>query len=249
MTSFCSLVAGDLGQQLKGFHSFAHLLKTAYSHQLDQDGRDCLSRIHNSAGRMEVLRADLLDLAEKDRTPPKLESTDLEKIIHESLRPFAGELKKTKATVMVESPMPRVESHGPTLEVVLVNLVALSLRSAVSGEPPSLAFYCEKRADRVKLWIVDKGSAPGQEASRRYFGTEGAARETGIDAPVRGTVGVRLGRIGGEAGLNPSAGEGNRFWVELPGALEPKSVPSAESGRETEEGAALVSKESGEPTV
>jgi signal transduction histidine kinase len=120
---------------------------------------------------------------------------------------------------MVEAPLPEVTGHAGTLETILANLVSNALKFVQDSVPPRVRIRAEEGAERVRLWVEDNGIGIEPQYQDRIFrvferlhGTE-RYPGTGIGLAI-----VRKGaeRMGGTVGLESQAGQGSRFWVDLP---------------------------------
>lgn len=231
----CQLLGEDIGQQLRGLQSFAQLLKTAYTRQLEGDGADCIRRMNSAVERLEVLRTDLANLFEPDQRPVKIEPTDLEKTISEALRPFAGEIRKRRGTLIIESGLPKAQINGASLQLVLHDLVELSLAALEAGKAPELTFSAETDAQTIRLWFRDNSSPISSAALAPYL----SEPESGPEPQPAGRLippllSLRLGRLGGRLWAVRSDEQGNQFCLDLP-ISEPAVVQPAPPSETTTE--------------
>jgi PAS domain S-box-containing protein len=219
MESFTYTVAHDLRAPLRAMQGFAAALLEDYGSALDDQAKDFMQRIMASAQRMDALIQDLLAYSRISRTPLLLEKVRLEKIVESVRSLYEPEIKSKQATLLVEAPLPEVTGHAGTLETILANLVSNALKFVQDSVPPRVRIRAEEGAERVRLWVEDNGIGIEPQYQDRIFrvferlhGTE-RYPGTGIGLAI-----VRKGaeRMGGTVGLESQAGQGSRFWVDLP---------------------------------
>jgi len=219
MESFTYSVAHDLRAPLRAMQGFAAALAEDYGSDLDEQGKDFTHRIMAAAQRMDALIQDLLAYSRISRTPLVLEKVRLEKTIEAVLPLFELDIKRKRATVKVEHPLPEVTGHGATIETILTNLLSNALKFVRNGARPHVRIWAEEKANMVRLWVEDNGIGISPQYQERIFKV--FERLHGSDAYPGTGIGlavVRKGveRMGGSVGLESEAGKGSRFWIELP---------------------------------
>ncbi len=186
-----------------------------------------LRLILSSAGRMDRLINDLLAYGRISRAEIKLINTPLEPVVAGVLTDHGATIEKTRAVVRVVKPLPSVRADSVGLQQVLSNLIGNALKFTSPGKHPELCIRAETHADRVRLWVEDRGIGidPRQhEAIFELFHRLHGARDysgTGIGLSL-----VRKGmmRMGGACGVESEPGQGSRFWLDFPSAPERAAV-------------------------
>jgi signal transduction histidine kinase len=239
-------VAHDLRAPLRSMSSFTSILLEEYGANFDERGRDYAQRISNAAQRMDRLVQDLLAFGRLGHTAVPVSNINLEAEVNAAVRHFSEELEARDATVEVCAPLPPVKANAAVLNQILSNLISNALKFVDPETRPHLRIYAEETTSRmesaatksgnvplldaqlsaldgkfVRLWIEDNGIGIAPEYHERIFRMferlhgAGSYPGTGIGLAI-----VRKGveRMGGRAGVESAAGEGSRFWLELPAA-------------------------------
>ncbi|ARV62462.1 hypothetical protein BZZ01_30950 [Nostocales cyanobacterium HT-58-2] len=218
LEAFGYSVSHDLQAPLRAMHGFAEALLEDYGDLLDELGKEYARRIIASALRLENLIQDLLAYSRLSRTELPLKSIDLTLVISEVIREIQPEIEQKQAEIKIDSPLPQVLAHHPTLVQVATNLVENAIKFVKVGVQPQVRVWAEKYNNWVRLWVADNGIGIASEHQKRIFqvferlhGQE-TYPGTGIGLAI-----VRKGveRMEGRVGVESQLGQGSRFWIEL----------------------------------
>src|SRR6185295_17509937 len=116
-------------------------------------------------------------------------------------------------------PLGKVVGHGPILIQVFVNLLSNAVKFVPPSTIPRVRIRVEARRDRKRIVIEDNGIGIAPEHQERIFGIfERLNRTEEFPGTGIGLAIVRraVERLGGAVGVESQAGQGSRFWVELP---------------------------------
>ncbi|MEP1078810.1 ATP-binding protein [Leptolyngbya sp. PL-A3] len=109
--------------------------------------------------------------------------------------------------------------HYSTVEQAIANLVTNAVKFVASGVQPRIRIWNERRDRFVRLWVEDNGIGIAPQYHDQIFrlferlhGVEDYSG-TGIGLAI---VQRGIERIGGRSGVESQAGQGSRFWIELP---------------------------------
>ena len=178
-----------------------------------------LSRIEDSAKRMDVLIEGLLALTRLARAEPSNEPLDIETVFREALLQVETDVSARGADVRFEGPSRRVRGDRLLLRQVLANYLSNAVKFVPSDRRPVVRVALDLRGDRVRTIVRDNGVGfPPESRSKLFqiFERLDAAKEysgTGIGLAIAKKAAERMG---GHVGAEGAPGEGSLFWVELP---------------------------------
>lgn len=217
MESFSYTVSHDLRAPLRAMQGFSQALLEDYSGHLDETGRDYLQRIHRASDRMDLLIHDLLQYSRVSRANMELEPVD----IRQEIMALVHEIPENTANIILDwtASGPYVLAHSATLYQVLSNLLENAVKFVAPGVKPEVHFRVETTPQDVRLWVEDNGIGIDPIHFDRIFrvferlhGTN-SYPGTGIGLAI---VKKGVERMGGSAGVESNAGQGSRFWIQLP---------------------------------
>ena len=226
LEAFVASMSQDLNAPLRGIRHAVDVLMKSHAPRLELGGRECVRSIGEATQRLDLLLKDLLDYSRLGRAEMHRQPVELAWVVPEVLAQFDEEIRKKKAQVTVEQPLPPVLGHRGTLVQALANLLANALKFVAPSTQPKVRIRAEEQEESVRLWVEDNGIGVAPEQQTRLFraferlrGTE-AYPGTGIGLAI-----VRKGveHMGGRVGVESSPDQGSKFWMELPKAQTPGS--------------------------
>ncbi|MEI2578202.1 sensor histidine kinase [Scytonema sp. PRP1] len=218
LEAFGYTVSHDLQAPLRAMHGFAEALLEDYGDVVDELGKEYARRIILSAMRLEDLIQDLLAYSHLNRAELSLKAIDLTQLMSDLMNEIQPEIKQKKAEIKIQSPLPQVIGHRPTLVQVITNLLLNAMKFVQTSVPAQVQVFAERHDDWVRLWVVDNGIGIAPEHQERIFrvferlhGQE-TYPGTGIGLAI-----VRKGveRMQGQVGVESQLGQGSRFWIDL----------------------------------
>jgi PAS domain S-box-containing protein len=221
LEAFSYTVSHDLRAPLRGLQGFAQAVQEDYADRLDAQGRDYLDRIMAAARRMEGLIQDLLEYGRLSRDELNLREVSLEVAVGESLAQLSGEIRRLRADVRIEGPLPQVRGHPVVLQQVLLNLLGNALKFVQAGRAPAVRVRAERHDGRVRMLVEDDGIGIRPEHQERIFRVfERLHGQESFPGTGVGLAIVRKGceRMGGTCGVLSRPGSGSAFWFELDAA-------------------------------
>lgn len=217
MEEFSYTVSHDLRSPVRAMNGYATLLIEDYGAQLNEEARGYLQRIQRASERMDQLTTDVLSYSRVARSDALLEKTDVHAVVSSTLEHYA-ELQPPAADVRVELPLHSVLAHEPSLRQCLANLLTNAVKFVKPGEKPRVVVRTEKKADRVRIWIEDRGIGIPPEFQNKLFRIfERVPLHTNYEGTGVGLAIVRKAaeKMGGSFGVESDGKNGSRFWVEL----------------------------------
>ena len=178
--------------------------------------------------RLQNLFNDLIDIARLEYREDLINRSafnlkDLVSEVAEMLRPKAEE-----KDLDLQADVPRffVNADRSRIRQVLVNLIENAIAYTDSG---SVRCRVQRRADKVRIQIVDTGQGIDEDHLERIFDRfyrvdEDRARDSGGTGLGLSIVQQIIHAHDEDINVESTKGRGTRFWFELPYAPEPEAV-------------------------
>jgi signal transduction histidine kinase len=240
---FVLTVSHELRTPVTVVKGFAEML-TAQRKGLNSRQYEAAEVIAESAGQLQKMINDLLDLARSDAGKLRIEPEPtpvrpLAQRIGRQMRPnFEG--KDQRFTVSVEKELPEIEADAGRIGQVLANLLTNANKYAPKGAQVRLA--ASKVGDEVEFAVSDNGPGLEEEQLEHVFDRFWRADSTETQS-VGGTgLGLAIAKSlvelhGGAISAISSPGEGATFRFVLPIAKDGRPKQKAPA-RRTKAGAA-----------
>lgn len=222
LDAFSHMVAHDLRNALVRVVGFADLLleraEVHYGHRgWDDETRDDLERIQDSALQMQEVIDSLLLLAGISRKQVTIEPIDMGAVVGRVLRHLDGRITESRATLDVAGSWPLVVGYRPWIERVWHNYVENGIK--YGGRPPVLALGADPApGGMVRFWVRDNGpgiSDADRETVFRPFTRlhQDRAEGHGLGLSIVQRI---VKALGGEVGVRRLPEGGSEFFFTLP---------------------------------
>ena len=216
-SEFIALASHELRTPLTGIVGFSQLLTTRLESQSEE--HEWAGHVHDESRRLSRLVDDMLDVS-------RIEAGKLEVTIEPVV--LVEVVRQAVATVGAPSTTHPVEISGDESLLVLVDrdrlvqVVANLVENALKYSPDGgrITIECARRDDRVAVSVADEGLGVPPESLEHLF-----ERFHRVDSPDRlGIHGTGPGlyvvrelveAMGGEVGVESSAGAGSTFTIML----------------------------------
>lgn len=219
-------ITHDMRAPLRAMSSFTQLLlEDAVAHNLSKAGQDYCRRIATGANRLDTLIRDALNYTRTVLQQLPMEPVDLDKLLHGLLDTYPN-FHPDQADIRIEGHLPTVQGNESLLTQCFSNLIGNAVKFVAPGTRPQIRLTTETTATLARISIHDNGIGIPRHAQARLFGMfqklDNQYEGTGIGLAIVRKV---VERMGGKVGVESEAGEGSRFWVELPLAFSNKKTP------------------------
>ncbi len=203
LEAFAYSVSHDLRAPLRSIDGFSRLLMEDYADKLDDDGKDYLRRVRDSAGKMEQLIKALLDLSRLSRGELRRVVTDLSALA----RSVADELRRSEPGRHVEF----VAAEGVSAEVdpimlraVFENLIGNAWKFTAKQETARIEFgVTEMRSADCTLHSRDALVSAGINALRNDDHASPSSSPLRGEGRVRGQSEISIFRPGQRSRVRP----------------------------------------------
>lgn len=219
LEAFNYSIAHDLRTPLRSMSGFAKALLEDESANLTPLGLEYATRIARSANYMDSLLLDMLAYSRLAGAEMIPEVFSLDEPVSELLTLVEREIRDRKVAVEVQSPLGTVFAHLPTFKQILTNLISNSIKFLAPDHPPRVKVFTTREGKYIRLWVEDNGIGIAPEHHEKIFGLFQRLHDNQIYPGTGiGLALVRKGaeRMGGRVGVLSEAGQGSRFWVDLP---------------------------------
>ena len=240
LEAFSYSVSHDLRAPLRSIDGFSQILLEDYADELDEEGKDYLSRVRAASQRMGRLIDDLLGLSRVTRGTLRREGVDLSFLARE----VADGLRESRPDRVVDFEIEDgIEVHGDPrlIRVALTNLIGNAFKFTEKQDRARVGFGQDKRLSslgRVPVYYVrDNGAGFDMEYADKLFGAfqrlHGASEFEGTGIGLA-TVQRIVHRHGGRIWAEGRVGEGATFYFSLrPGLqIDPSRLRASEGARE-----------------
>jgi signal transduction histidine kinase len=218
LESFSYSVSHDLRAPLRSMDGFSQALLEDYSDKLDDEGRDYLKRIQDSAGNMAQLIDDMLELSRLTRVSMRLGTVNLSELAES----IAAELKKAQPKRHVEvSIAPGLVAYGDAklLRVVLENLLDNAWKFTAKIPHARIEGGITEHDGREVYFVRDNGAGFDMAyADKLFVPFQRLHRTTEFPGTGVGLATVKrlIHRHGGEVWAEGEVGKGATFYFTLP---------------------------------
>lgn len=221
LDGYAHLVSHDLKEPLRGITSYAALLGRSLD-KLNEDQKDFLEEIQNSARRMNKMVTAVLDYSTLGKNELTGKMVDLNGIIQHVETQLQTLIAEQQAGLTVD-PLPQVFGDELLLTLVFQNLIANAIHYRQPHVPIQIHISGAAGQDLVEIRITDNGEGiPAQDRERifqLFQRGEGKRRHAGGSGIGLATCQSIVKRHHGTIRVETApSGQGSVFVVTLPSA-------------------------------
>jgi light-regulated signal transduction histidine kinase (bacteriophytochrome) len=138
LEQFAYVASHDLQEPLRKIRSFGDRLVMKHAEELNEDGKNTISKIQNAAGRMQILIDDLLSFSRLINNTSTVESKDLNLLLKDVLADLEIKLRNLNAKVHA-GPLPELKVVPSLIRQLFQNLIGNSLKFSRPGTDPVIS--------------------------------------------------------------------------------------------------------------
>jgi light-regulated signal transduction histidine kinase (bacteriophytochrome) len=169
LESFSYSVAHDLRAPLRSVDGFSQALLEDYDDKLDEEGRQYLRYVRESAQQMTQLIEDLLNLSRLTRSELKREPVDLSALARDVFAKLARREPGRVVAVSIQDGM-AAEGDERLLGIVLENLLGNAWKFTGKRADATIAVGAETRDGMITYAVRDNGAGFDMAYAAKLFG-------------------------------------------------------------------------------
>jgi PAS domain S-box-containing protein len=219
LESFTYSVSHDLKEPLRTLEAFSQFLLEDYAAQLDEQGRDYLTRMGRAAARMKQMIEELLALSRLGRRPEELLRVDVGQVVANITAAFQIALEEKDARIDVAGGLPSVLGDLSRVEQIFGNLIANGMKFNRSERPVVTVGVNKIDDGAVTFSVRDNGIGIDPQYHDKIFGVfQRLHRREEYDGTGAGLAIVKRAAeaLGGRVWLASAPDAGTTFFVSLP---------------------------------
>jgi two-component system, chemotaxis family, sensor kinase Cph1 len=217
LEQFAFIASHDLQEPLRKIVAFGEMLGRKSGDKLNEDGKEYLSRMQNSAKRMQQLIRDLLKYSRVATRSEPQDTVALREAVMEVISDLELKIERLGANVEVFD-LPAIKGAKSQICQLFQNLIANALK--FHGEKqPHIKIYSRRTDHDCRIFIEDNGIGFDEKYLDRIFAPfqrlhgKSAYEGTGMGLAICRKI---VERHGGSITAKSKPGEGSTFIVTLP---------------------------------
>ncbi|MBV8771404.1 MAG: response regulator, partial [Deltaproteobacteria bacterium] len=240
-SEFLAKMSHELRTPMNAIIGFTRLVMRRCKDILPPTQFDNLGKILISAERLLALINDILDLAKVEARRIEIHPATfaLEPLIRECLHTVEPMLRGEKVRLLAEvsSDLPALTTDKDRLNQILTNLLSNAVKFTENG---SIKVTAERLGEEIIIAVVDTGIGIPAQALERIF-EEFHQVDGGTTRQHGGTgLGLSISRhfarlLGGDIGVQSTAGHGSTFSVTIPIIYEPSRAAARDTRPNSDE--------------
>lgn len=147
------VAAHDLQEPLRKIQVFSNMLLYQKTDLIDDNNRQHLQRINNSANRMQSLITDLSSLTSLTKVDEERKDLDLNRMLQFILQDIDDKIKNRQGTVSVKY-LPFIQGFENQLKLLFHNLLDNALKFSREGVPPEITISSDI-TNGEELWEIN----------------------------------------------------------------------------------------------
>lgn len=216
LDDFTRIASHDLKAPLRKITVFGDMLAENLEDKLDEDSRELLGYMQDSAAGMKQLIQDLMVLSSTSLREVKRECLDLNQLVEKVLDTLAIAIAEAKAEVRVDD-LPTVEGDRRLISQLYQNLIDNALKFSTAQPIIRLSAACE--GEEWILSVQDQGIGIQESQLQRIFDpfTKLHSRDEYAGSGFGLSICQKaLTKLGGRIWVESTFGEGATFKFTLP---------------------------------
>ncbi len=217
LEQFAFIASHDLQEPLRKIQAFGNMLGNKCSDQLNEQGKDYITRMQNAAKRMQQLIGDLLKYSRVAARPEPLDTVDLREAVAEVISDLEPRIVRLGANVEVFD-LPAIKAGKSQIRQLFQNLMVNALKFH-GNDQPHIKIYSQRTDHDCSIFVEDNGIGFDEMFLDRVFAPfqrlhgRNAYEGTGMGLAICRKI---VERYGGHITAKSKPGEGSTFIIWLP---------------------------------
>ena len=153
---FAYVASHDMQEPLRMVLNFSQIVTKDYADKLDDEGREYLKIIGDSAERMRDMVQDLLEYARLDKGGERFAPVDLRLELSHVLENLRGLTRESQAIITYD-PLPVVSGNGVQLMRLMQNLITNAIKYQKPRRLPVIHIGCVDEGEHWQISVRDNG--------------------------------------------------------------------------------------------
>ncbi len=169
LESFAYVASHDLREPLRSISGFTQLLLRKYGETFDDDAKEYMGHIVNSAKNMNDLIQDLLVYSRVTTEERDVVETDINKIVSDIIGLYLLQQKPTRAIFTMENLPLKLRCNKIKLRQVFQNLIGNAIKFRKAGTIPEIQIWCNEKNEEWEFIVKDEGIGIKDEYLEKIF--------------------------------------------------------------------------------
>ena len=219
---FAYVASHDMQEPLRMVLNFSQIIMKDYNDRLDEEGREYLKIVGDSAMRMRDMVQDLLEYARLGTDGLSVGDVDLGLELTHVTENLGGLIDETRAHI-THDPLPAVRGSAVQLMRLMQNLVTNAIKYRKPGQAPVVHVGVRETAEHWEISVKDNGLGIDPTFAEQIF--EPFRRLHTWDSIKGSGLGLAVGRKiveshGGRIWVVSKPGEGSTFFFTVSKSLK-----------------------------
>lgn len=170
LESFSYSVSHDLRGPLRGIDGFAQILLEDYSSILDEEGKESLNIIINSADKMNTLMDEILNYSSISQYEITYNQIDVRNLCNEIIKDFNLKKLYPKTNFSIQNNIPKIYGDKTMTYQLFANLITNAFKYSSLSETPYVNITSYQQDANTIYTIKDNGIGFNQKYADKIFG-------------------------------------------------------------------------------
>jgi signal transduction histidine kinase len=183
LKEFAYVASHDLQEPLRKITTFGNLLVQTHAHNLGDDGKRLIDRMHSATLRMQTLINDLLNYSQINTRAINLQEVDLNKVVQGVVADLDNSIHENQATIEIEE-LPVLHADEAQLRQLFQNLlsnaikfkhpetnphITISAKRITGNKAANTVSHDDLHKDFFKINVSDNGIGFEQQYAKQIF--------------------------------------------------------------------------------